>query len=252
MNKNFKKLLTLIVVFSMILGMGVSFASNEGKLNIRVNTSTLIIDGVTVSLTVYDPEGIKLTQGMNNHRLYGVYIFKLSTDNPEYEVVSFLVETNQASITSYRYIFDVTSPATVHIDLVSADLKNITVEKKITIKYISSDEEMGTVTRAEEIIGENTGEAKGSLAEAKTGYEFVNWTDESGTEVGTDPTFVPKKVDEKNVAKTYTANFKSIDTGDDEEEQITIKYISSDEEMGTVTRAEEIIGENTGEAKGRQ
>ncbi|WP_300411063.1 hypothetical protein, partial [Lagierella sp.] len=56
-------------------------------------------------------------------------------------------------------------------------------EKTITVNYKSSNEKEGTVTPATETVGVATGKLQGSTATAEEGYEFVNWTDESGEEV---------------------------------------------------------------------
>ncbi|MBQ0098911.1 MAG: InlB B-repeat-containing protein [Oscillospiraceae bacterium] len=65
----------------------------------------------------------------------------------------------------------------------------------------------GTVDNDFEELAVFDGEAEGSTASPNEGYHFVNWTDSQGNIVGTDPTFVPEKVDGKNVSETYTANF---------------------------------------------
>ncbi|WP_300410833.1 cell wall-binding repeat-containing protein, partial [Lagierella sp.] len=97
-------------------------------------------------------------------------------------------------------------------DFTTPVIENITLnavfkENEVTVKYVSNDTEMGTVDPAEETVKVVTGELQGSRATAEKGYEFVNWTDESGKEVSKDATFTPT---EKKDA-TYTANFKKLE-----------------------------------------
>jgi uncharacterized repeat protein (TIGR02543 family) len=69
----------------------------------------------------------------------------------------------------------------------------------------------GIVNPASETLAPATGTALGSIATADSGYDFVNWTKDSGaTTVSISATFIPDKVAGLNVAETYTANFMEI------------------------------------------
>ena len=64
------------------------------------------------------------------------------------------------------------------------------------IYYEVNDTSMGSVTRSYERIGENTGNVKGSIANAKPGYVFLGWIDANGsaeTYIETDKQFKPEK-----------------------------------------------------------
>ncbi|MEA4987171.1 MAG: S-layer homology domain-containing protein [Anaerovorax sp.] len=110
-------------------------------------------------------------------------------------------------------------------------------ENEITIIYEA--EQGGTVSLTKEVIGEVTGEIKGSTATANDGYTFLGWFD-GDTNVGTDPAFAPQKVNGVNKAKVYTAKF--------EENEVTISYET--ELGGTVSRSFETIGASTGVVEG--
>jgi len=113
----------------------------------------------------------------------------------------------------------------------------------ITINYVSEDTVKGTVSPANESLAPATGVAEGSIATAKPGYHFVNWTNAAGQEVSTSATFVPAKVSGLNVAATYTAHFA-------EDEDIIINYESEDITKGTVNPDDETLAPATGVAEG--
>ncbi len=75
----------------------------------------------------------------------------------------------------------------------------------VTINYVAGNG--GSVSLDEETLPPATSKAQGSVATAKDGYTFVNWTNAAGEVVGKDKAYVPAKVDGLNVAATYTANF---------------------------------------------
>ncbi|EFP60962.1 hypothetical protein HMPREF0983_02651, partial [Erysipelotrichaceae bacterium 3_1_53] len=85
---------------------------------------------------------------------------------------------------------------------------------------------MGTVDPTYERLGEETGIAAGSVATAKKGYAFKNWTDQNGKIVSWEKEFKPARVNDKNVAGTYTANFGKDDNGDNipDDYQIKVTY----------------------------
>ena len=80
------------------------------------------------------------------------------------------------------------------------------LENEVTIKYIADAN--GNVNNDSETILAVNGTATGSTAIAATGYHFVNWTNEEGTVVSTDETYVPERVNELYAAATYTAHFE--------------------------------------------
>ena len=68
-------------------------------------------------------------------------------------------------------------------------------EQSVTIGYVSSDTELGTVTVESEPVDAVTGTAHGSTAQAKSGAKFDGWYSADSTLLSTDLTFVPKKAD---------------------------------------------------------
>ena len=75
----------------------------------------------------------------------------------------------------------------------------------VTITYTASDG--GSVTPTSEEVNSVTGTAQGSTAQADEGYHFVNWTDESGSEMSSDAAFIPERPAEGYDTVTYKANF---------------------------------------------
>ena len=53
-----------------------------------------------------------------------------------------------------------------------------------------------------------TGIAEGSTAKPDYGYKLTNWTNSKGDIVREELHFIPEKVDNLNVADTYTAHFE--------------------------------------------
>lgn len=68
-------------------------------------------------------------------------------------------------------------------------------EQSVTIGYVSSDTELGTVSSALETVDAVTGTAKGSIAQPKSGARFDGWYSADGTLLSTELTFVPTKAD---------------------------------------------------------
>lgn len=68
-------------------------------------------------------------------------------------------------------------------------------EQRVTIGYVSSDTELGTVTVESEPVDAVTGTAHGSTAQAKSGAKFDGWYSADGTQLSTELAFVPKKAD---------------------------------------------------------
>ena len=71
------------------------------------------------------------------------------------------------------------------------------------ISYKSNNTDWGTVSRNHEIVKDGA-TAKGSVANAKEGYEFVEWQDADGKQVSTNNFYQPEEK-----AGSYTAIFKA-------------------------------------------
>lgn len=83
-------------------------------------------------------------------------------------------------------------------------------EQSVTIGYVSSDTELGTVTVESEPVDAVTGTAHGSTAQAKSGAKFDGWYSADGTLLSTDLAFVPKKADGAVwQGTTYYAHFSA-------------------------------------------
>ena len=107
------------------------------------------------------------------------------------------------------YTFDNYNPADIKEGMTVSDgdvIKVNYLENEVTIKYIADAN--GNVSHDSETILAVNGTATGSTAIAATGYHFVNWTNEDGTVVSTDETYVPQRVNELYAAATYTAHFE--------------------------------------------
>lgn len=68
-------------------------------------------------------------------------------------------------------------------------------EQSVTIGYVSSDTELGTVTVESEPVDAVTGTPHGSTAQAKSGAKFDGWYSADGTLLSKELTFVPTKGD---------------------------------------------------------
>jgi uncharacterized repeat protein (TIGR02543 family) len=125
-------------------------------------------------------------------------------------------------------------PSAVTADLAFSAI--FTQDTNITINYTASTG--GSVDPLFESLPPATGEASGSTAAANSGYRFVNWTDESDTEVSTDATFIPEKSGGLNVNATYTANFEPRD-------DLTVTFVAGEHGSLTGTDYFEGIAYNT-------
>lgn len=114
--------------------------------------------------------------------------------------------------------------------------------KQVFIKYVSSDAELGTVSPEMQVEtfadGMPTDIALSSTATAKSGAEFVNWIDESGSTVS-DAEVINYTLKFPELGKTYTftANFKTIPV-----ETATLTY---DANGGTGAPAAETVEKGT-------
>lgn len=92
----------------------------------------------------------------------------------------------------------------------SATLYAVWQERDVTLNYASSDESLGTVSKASETIWAVNGTSAGSTAQAKSGARFDGWYSADGTLLSTELTFVPTKKDGAVwQGTTYYAHFSA-------------------------------------------
>lgn len=95
-------------------------------------------------------------------------------------------------------------------DNAEATLYAVWKEQSVTIGYVSSDAELGTVTAGSETIGAVNGKPTGSTAQAKSGARFDGWYSADGTLLSTELKFVPTRVDGTVwQGTTYYAHFSA-------------------------------------------
>lgn len=83
-------------------------------------------------------------------------------------------------------------------------------EQSVTIGYVSSDTELGTVSSALETVAAVKGTAKGSTAQPKSGARFDGWYSADGTLLSTELKFVPtRKAGTVWQGTTYYAHFSA-------------------------------------------
>lgn len=91
-----------------------------------------------------------------------------------------------------------------------ATLYAVWQERDVTLNYVSSDESLGTVSKASETIGAVNGTSAGSTAQAKSGARFDGWYSADGTLLSKELTFVPTKKDGAVwQGTTYYAHFSA-------------------------------------------
>lgn len=91
-----------------------------------------------------------------------------------------------------------------------ATLYAVWQERDVTLNYASSDESLGTVSKASETIRAVNGTSAGSTAQAKSGARFDGWYSADGTLLSTDLTFVPtRKAGTVWQGTTYYAHFSA-------------------------------------------
>lgn len=78
-------------------------------------------------------------------------------------------------------------------DNAEATLYAVWKEQRVTIGYVSSDTELGTVTVGSETIGAVNGTSDGSIAQPKSGARFDGWYSADGTLLSPDLKFVPTR-----------------------------------------------------------
>ena len=83
---------------------------------------------------------------------------------------------------------------------------NFEENEKISIIYLADGN--GIVDPDNESLAPATGIAEGSTAKPDYGYKLTNWTNSKGDIVSEELHFIPEKVDNLNVADTYTAHFE--------------------------------------------
>ena len=200
---------------------------------------------------VKNPEGEEIPSGSPTAPVDGsTYTFKATVDvKPDlvfdgYEFIGWHTESGQTPVVKDSD-GSFTMPSK-DVELVGYWKK---ATKEITIKYISEDINMGTVTVPSETLNDTTGTAKGSVAKEKDGYEFVGWyklSDAGKTIISTTDAFVPAKdpSDQKYHEETYVAKFKARETISvsvekkwigKEAAQVDVKLLVDGEERETLT-----------------
>ena len=92
----------------------------------------------------------------------------------------------------------------------SATLYAVRQERDVTLNYASSDESLGTVSKASETIWAVNGKPTGSTAQPKSGARFDGWYSADGTLLSTELTFVPtRKAGTVWQGTTYYAHFSA-------------------------------------------
>lgn len=95
-------------------------------------------------------------------------------------------------------------------DNAEATLYAVWKEQSVTIGYVSSDAELGTVTVGSETIGAVNGTSDGSIAQPKIGARFDGWYSADGTLLSPELKFVPTKKDGAAwQGTTYYAHFSA-------------------------------------------
>lgn len=110
-------------------------------------------------------------------------------------------------------------------NLTDVDGKTVTlyaqwIEKdSVHIGYKASPADGGTVSNGEETLNPETGEAKGSKAEAATGYRFIGWYS-GDTKVSDDSAFIPVKSAGGWHDSSYEARFEKM--------RFTVSFVGAD------------------------
>lgn len=125
---------------------------------------------------------------------------------------------------------------------------NFEADSQVTINYKiktdgADDTKGGSVTLSSEQVAP-AGTARGSEAKANAGYDFVNWTDESGEEVSIYTKLNPPK-DGVYQNATYYANFKTATY-----DEVEIYYVVSPSGAGSLTCDHETVTKASPQAKG--
>ncbi len=126
----------------------------------------------------------------------------------EHMVVDKLIADNSGSISRPDGVWKIRVAAKDGDWFASDVVEGLEIKRDWTIRYQSSNEDMGTVSIKKEVVGEISGDAKGSTATAAIDHEFFEWVDERGRVVSTDAHFVPRAIDGSYSTMTYTARFK--------------------------------------------
>lgn len=167
------------------------------------------------------------------------------------------VTENAIAIEDYTAVAPTTETIEIAIEGGTTAVVNVIkfyyTENEVTINYEAvgptGATNFGTVDPTSETVKVLTGVAEGSTAEAGENYHFVGWYDNAqgeGEALSDELTFVPEKVEGKNVADTYYAIFA--------EDEVTINYVAVGPEgadnFGSVAPTSEKLKVLTGEATG--
>lgn len=107
----------------------------------------------------------------------------------------------------------ITSGDVVDLDSATTLYAKWTELSGVTMIYLTSNVDYGTVSLTSETVNPESGNPNGSTASALSGYHFVKWVDESNNTVSTSATLVPTKNSSGlHVSGTYTAIFAQNET----------------------------------------
>ena len=115
--------------------------------------------------------------------------------------------------------------------------------RNVTVTYTAT--KGGKVSRDSETIDLKAEGAtfEGATASAKSDkYEFVNWTDANGNEVGTDPTFVPSNIE---ADASFTANFKAAENISEEMPALSVSDVHAGGMIVSVSAEEGVFPKGT-------
>lgn len=118
-------------------------------------------------------------------------------------------------------------------------------DEDIVLSFESSNTDYGSVDTSEQTLAPKSGEATDVVAQAQSGYRFVNWTHGDGLEITTDETLVGDDI--TSIAKhtgiyattTFVANFEEM-------ESALLRFYSTDSTKGTVSPSTQSINPQTG------
>ena len=159
-------------------------------------TVTVTLESVDYNVTAYvSPEGASTITGAGGYN-FNDNVSLVASPNPGYSFINWTNEAEEIVSTHETYVF--TMPAA-----------NVTLTANFEIldfivTTVSSPEEGGSTT-GDGIF--NVGNNITITAVANTGYQFINWTNETNTILSTEATYV---FEMPAINITYTANFDPI------------------------------------------
>ena len=178
------------------------------------------------------PEGVIVPTG-GSYKYKETVTLEPTLSVPGYTFIGW--ETDDVALSNGKFMMP-----THDVTLKGRFVENAAVE----IRYVPDDAEHGSTTNSPDEVSPATGTPKGSIATAKEGYAFKNWT-KDGEVVSWNAELKPEDIEKVGgvyVASEYVANFGVDDNGDQipDEYQTIFYYISADETKGTVSTVEEV------------